>query len=506
MLVLEIEYLTGVAVAASAYDRASPEWPPHPDRLFSALVCTWAERGQDPEERMALEWLEALGPPQIAASPAALRDVVEVFVPPNDMAVPGRAFGRPLPERKTLSVQLAVVPDLRKNRQPRQFPAAIPDDPRVRFIWPNADPAQTEHHGTALRRLVRAVPYLGHSSSLVRLAISESNPDGPATYEPGTPGSMRLRIPYQGRLEDLAMQYQLASEAKRAWRPKPAPAVAYKAAETTPAATPRSVFGEEWIVLADAGGQAPELEGFAIVAKTLRDAVMTHANGSVPELLSGHAPDATPSRDPHLAIVPLADVGWRYSSGRLMGLALILPRSVEHARGSPERRAVLQAIARFSIAEDGVNGRLQLGALGAWLLRREPQPEALSLQPWRYLKIARRWATVTPVVFDRFPKDKDGQDSAGIVMQACLNIGLPSPVEIELHKHPTFRGAPSAKRHRGEPASAGYKVPKNSPLAQRPLRHLVLTFETPVRGPVILGAGRFQGLGLCLPLDREAGP
>jgi CRISPR-associated protein Csb2 len=120
------------------------------------------------------------------------------------------------------------------------------------------------------------------------------------------------------------------------------------------------------------------------------------------------------------------------------------------------------------------------------------------------LEAGRRWATVTPFAFDRFPKDKDGQGAAAIIAQACINIGLPSPAEIDLHKHSAFRGAPSAKRHLGEPSSAGYRFPQGSAVAGRPLRHLVLTFEQPVRGPVILGAGRFQGLGLCLPLDDEA--
>ncbi len=49
----------------------------------------------------------------------------------------------------------------------------------------------------------------------------------------------------------------------------------------------------------------------------------------------------------------------------------------------------------------------------------------------------------------------------------------------------------------------GYTFPKDGKLGERPLRHLVLTFGERVRGPLILGAGRFQGLGLCLPLPEE---
>jgi CRISPR-associated protein Csb2 len=33
----------------------------------------------------------------------------------------------------------------------------------------------------------------------------------------------------------------------------------------------------------------------------------------------------------------------------------------------------------------------------------------------------------------------------------------------------------------------------------------VLQFDEPIRGPVILGAGRFVGLGLCRAFDAERG-
>jgi CRISPR-associated protein Csb2 len=39
-----------------------------------------------------------------------------------------------------------------------------------------------------------------------------------------------------------------------------------------------------------------------------------------------------------------------------------------------------------------------------------------------------------------------------------------------------------------------------SSLASRFLTHAVIRFSEPVEGPVILGAGRFVGLGLCRPI------
>ncbi len=66
MLTLEIELLTDV-YRASLVDQSAAEWPPHPERVFSALVQAWGDGGQRAEERAALEWLEALVVPHIEA-------------------------------------------------------------------------------------------------------------------------------------------------------------------------------------------------------------------------------------------------------------------------------------------------------------------------------------------------------------------------------------------------------------------------------------------------------
>ena len=61
-LVLEIECLTGVYRATQGPASEQPDWPPQPDRVFSALVSAWATRGERRDERAALEWLEAAEP------------------------------------------------------------------------------------------------------------------------------------------------------------------------------------------------------------------------------------------------------------------------------------------------------------------------------------------------------------------------------------------------------------------------------------------------------------
>jgi len=69
MFALGIDFITGVAVMTDAASREKAEWPPHPARVFMALVAAHYETKPLPEdgaaaeqawarERDALEWLE----------------------------------------------------------------------------------------------------------------------------------------------------------------------------------------------------------------------------------------------------------------------------------------------------------------------------------------------------------------------------------------------------------------------------------------------------------------
>ena len=57
--------------------------------------------------------------------------------------------------------------------------------------------------------------------------------------------------------------------------------------------------------------------------------------------------------------------------------------------------------------------------------------------------------SVTPVLLDRFPDHGNVAVEGKLTGAACRNIGLPEPVEIELHKHSAIKGAPSAYPARG---------------------------------------------------------
>lgn len=483
MLTLEIELLTGV-YRASLPDGSASEWPPHPERVFSALVQAWADAGRDPAERDALEWLETQDLPVIEASgEASDRDAPTVFVPTNDHA----------------GGDEAALPD-RRGRQPRAFRAAVPADPVIRFHW-GAEPSDTK--AAALRRLAHRVASLGHSASLVRFAFDvNAAPARSAAWEPDPQGPAVLRAPYAGRLADLERWFSDDDGRKRVERPRTLRPERYRSprsgAELAPAA--RSVFGGagEWFVFEDAGGFRPDLLGFAQVARRMRDAVMKGGPQPPPEIVSGHRPDGAPSARPHVAFVPLANVGWSHATGDLLGFAVVLPRAAEPG----ERQAAIRALAAFVRVEgDRAHGRVNLTAARVWSVERSAAPSRASLAPARWCGIGRTWASGTPVFLDRFPDGGDPIEEARIIAAACRNIGLPEPLEIEIHKHSAVAGAPAAYPARGGAVHPDWSFPAGATYRDRPRRHVVLRFAEAVEGPVILGAARYHGLGLCLPLD-----
>ena len=82
-----------------------------------------------------------------------------------------------------------------------------------------------------------------------------------------------------------------------------------------------------------------------------------------------------------------------------------------------------------------------------------------------------------------------------MIAQACENIGLPRPTEVSATATSAFRGAPSAGQ---------MPLMLRKDRTQKRQTHAVIRFENPVVGPVLLGAGRYRGYGLCRPL-REGG-
>ena len=478
-LVLEIEHLLGVAFAAQGPDSGAPDWPPEPDRVFSALVAAWAARGERPDERTALEWLEEQAPPEVAASAATDRPAPSSFVPPNDkLQVTANAAWR--------------------TRQPRRFPAALPLDPVVRMVWRETEGAPV----AALDAVARDVAYVGHSASLTRCRFVEG--EAPAQTVPA-----RRRV-YKGRLRELETAYS-KDEPKRRRRPSPGEAVRPPPAVVEPS---RNAFSPDWLVFEIVKGRSVDLRAAPPACKALIKAVMkgygAEDGSRAPEWVSGHRPDGSPSPEPHLAAVPLAFAGFEHADGALLGFALVPPQG----RGDLLLDSdFVQSLGRFKRVGDQDLFRLWCKELPDLDLRLELtlQADRASLNPVRYSRPSRRWASVTPLVLDRHiapPRpelrgdgDRYRRETEELIRRACTNVGLPDPARVIAAKHSAVTGAPPAYPSGSAPRWSAWRTP--STFASRRLSHAILQFDQPQAGPVMIGAGRFCGLGLCLPLDAE---
>ena len=473
-LVFEIEFLTGVCRAAREPGDNAPDWPPQPDRVFSALVSAWAARGERPEERAALEWLEEQPPPVIHASDHTSRTTPDVFVPPNDPKA-----------SKAAKTYIKVMPD-RRPRQPRRFPVARVDDPLVALAWPE-EPQPVVFD--ALDAIARDVGYLGHSASLTRCRFLSGN--AVAFWHPA--GLARRRV-YPGRLRELEEAHR-ANPARPAIRPG-APIFAGRSST--------SELPSEWLVLEAVEGEVPDLRAAALVCRLLRQTLMSgyqkaDRGDSIPEDVSGHTSNGAPTRRPHLAITPMAFAGFPHADGHVLGFALIPPRGaaldrIEGFRAAFERVAPYrQDTERRVLTLEGppLNEPLHLTPAPDEGARRQ------SLSSGPYLKPSRVWASATPIVLERHLKQNDESKKRELVANACEHAGLPRPDtdRIRVGKHSAIDGMPSARPSAGEPPWTRWKTPKS--LASRPLVHAVIDFERDVCGPVLLGAGRFTGLGLC---------
>jgi CRISPR-associated protein Csb2 len=271
MLAIEVEYLMGRAVTTQVGERSQAEWPPHPQRLFSALIAAHSELELGETGRAALTWLESLEVPEIRAEiEPSYRQVLSHWVPVNDDAIKvdkGKADLR--------------HPLERRNRQERFFPAAVPADPVVIFQWPQA--AGLDLHREALTRLVENIAYLGHSSSPVRACV-RSDPVDP-TLRPSDDGEISLRVPGPGRSSRLEQIHELRMQDESVQPP-----LGRIATYSPTIRAPHTLFSPRALTVAFEAGPRLALDSTLPMMQHFRKALLTRLSSRAPAALTGHQP------------------------------------------------------------------------------------------------------------------------------------------------------------------------------------------------------------------------
>lgn len=510
---LVIEYLTGYVVATNPANRERAEWPPHPARVFMALAAAHFETDGTPEEkrleRDALEWIASLPPPDVTAPEVTFREVQTVYVPVNDQTG-GDAL-------------------IRRSRQPRFFPRVHVGSEPLRQTWHlESDPPAD--HLTSLRAICRNVTRIGHSSSLVWVRLERDVSVEPTLVPDEHALERGLRITPPGALRRLEeafnksaidefsaleeqsctakgkakkqLQEKLQNQFPRG-RPtsrRPVFSISRGYRPVTPAipACPHTPFDPNFIVLreADDATQSVGLETTAQVTEALRNLIMKESKVQpAPPWVAGHEPNGDKlASGPHMALIPLAFVGHQHSDGHLMGVGIVLPRSLSYR----DRATALSSILLDEKTNESKTRVLTMGRAGTWNIVRETDlSPRQTLRPLTYTTPSRSWASVTPILLDRMPKADRVKDPirwreeiAGIIAGSCAHVGLPDPIAIRVEKTPFFRGS-----LRAMPGQGGFPQLRRGKFQV----HARIDFPEEVQGPVLLGAGRFFGYGLMRP-------
>lgn len=442
---VDVELVTGAYEAQDA--RGEPEWPPHPYRLWAAMVAV-AGSTRTPQQDAALEALAGLGAPVVWASAFS-----EVRCDPE---------------------WIVYVPSLKGTMSTKRAPrfadrAVRPSVPRVRFEWHGElEPG----HFDCLSGLAERVAYLGRAGCFVVPHVSAASEDPPDDLVPWEPcaslyADVSLRVPAPGLLAELDAAF---AAGLYAFQRGPAMSVGYRVASPRP-----GIATGPWQRLVCwrlAAGTLPAR--FVLTAcDALRAAVLATMEDSCPPAISAHFPDGTlvPA---HAAWLPLVDVGHAHASGRVMGFGVALPLGVP-APTMPETFALMGR--RFRLADVDLS-------------RRPPW----ALTPGRWSGPSRTWASATPVTMPWSGGRSNHAVLARALRSACRKADFPDPEATTTQDDPFVPGAlPAHLYERGRRSRPRYAC------------HALVRFPEPVTGPVALGPLRHFGLGLFIPVDDARG-
>lgn len=545
MFALGIRYLNGWVAASQIGNLNQVEWPPHPRRVFMAMAAAHFQEGDSEEGRKALEWLETLDAPEVFASDYEERPTVTSYVPVND---------KPIHNKKGMSLQSA--PGITRDRQARTFARAWLEDENVFLVWSDNNVAPPREIAESISKICDRVTRIGHSSSFVQVRVVEKPEweNQSAKLQKWIPNDAQaerhfrvlgkdtldyLRKQYNGdELEEygrLKIEVEHASDKKRQKQAKDQLRKKYNNQQPlsmhprlsswqgyalergkSAVSAPGTVFDEKKLIILRLRRDSGDYHALGVVSilrvtSALQKALIKTAanlNIDLPEEISGHKADKSPSERPHLAILPLAYASreQEYADGRLMGLALSLPRKCS----ADIRRTLLKCLDKMRDGTTDSSPQLKLGKLGVWNLdgiTEDRPPRNLLASTWTAMpKGATEWGTVTPIVLDRHPKAKGlaeyRAEVAKTIQTACERVLDSETPEKEMPKIVHVVPLPVSP-HLGTPPSHSFPKMERKSGGQCRHTHALIVFDKPIVGPLLVGAGRYRGYGFCKPIKER---
>lgn len=513
------------------------DWPPSPARLFQALVAGAARGASLPDEaRQALEWLEKLPAPLIAAPPARETRGFKNYVPNNDLDAVGgdptqiRTEGTG--KKKKTAPAIGFI-KTEKWIRPWFFDA----ETRLLYAW--NFPKEDEE---AARRICASALGLYQLGCGVDMAWADGAVlplGGAALDDLLCEGGQRIWRPSEGAgsagtplacpmgrsLASLIERHQQAGKRlTTVLEPAPAKKAAGQIFRQPPKPRFRQVAYDSPslylsfdIIRANKKGEArfapqPLVSAVDLVTR-IRDAAANRLRSASPQqsaaidriFIGRDAAEADKAQ--RLRIVPLPSIGFVHADHMIRRVVVEIPPNCPLAHGDIE-----WAFSGLVLNFDPDTGEIADGDDEIILARSSEQKMlahyAIGSTP-ENSKPAHVWRTVTPAALTvarrridpaRMRQEAKGGNeradeeakAASAVMQALRHAGVTAGVEaLHVQREPfEARGA------RAEAFATGARFSKER------LWQVEIAFAEPISGPLIIGDGRYLGLGLLRHVKR----
>lgn len=425
------------------------DWPPSPFRLFQALVAAaHTGRAVDDAEMSALQWLESRPAPIIAAPKARQASNTTYYVPRNGADAFGGNLARAAQKRDP------------KFSKPRFFDAGVP------FIYLWSVDIGTEHAET-ITRLADLLYQLGRGVDMA-FAVAETVEtreaerrltDYPGTIFWPTPGGsvFRLRCPQAGQsLQSLVNRHaaQLTRLRGGNFRQVPPPTFAEVGYGCPPVRFVFDLRGSG----GDGGFVSRPLASVAALVEILRNQAAErlrahHADLNERIVIGRGAEEA--DKPLRIRIIPLPSIGHAQTNQDIRRVVIEVPPNCPIPAAD-----IAWAFAGLTLGVDE-----EIGEIAGPVLIPATDPEDML----RHYGIAdaktdeaRIWRTVTPLAL------------------------------------PVAR--PTGRRDGATRATAEAAAFQHGRFAANRLYHVEIEFSQPVSGPIVIGDGRYFGLGLLRPI------
>ena len=485
-----------------------PEWPPAPARLFQALVAAAAHGAHiDDRDQKALAWLECLQPPRIAAPSGRATKGYSNYVPNNDLDAKGG-----IPDR---------VAEIRAAK--RICPRLFDQDAQLLYLWQFAS---EDTHARVIADLTNRLYQLGRGVDMAfataetldaeRAAACLAEYRG-AIYRPCTSGSGEvLACPQSGSLQSLQERFKamggrfqvhrVGRTVGQTFSQPPKPHFRQVAYDSPPVRLlfeirARTRTGEFF---------AWPLDEIVRLVETVRDGAVKALSDALPDqrgciervFIGRGATEA--DKACRIRILPLPSVGHVHAERSIRRLLVEVPPDCPLAAGD-----VAWAFTAWTPHDP------ETGELSGWqLVEIEAQAgERYAKMPSHYgiggREAFRRWRTVTPAALPeaaarrridparRREEAKNGCEradeesrAAAAVCQAVRHAAIATPAHTVLVQREPFE----AKGARAEAFAPGTRFSRHA------LWHVEIAFAAPVSGPLVIGDGRYLGLGIMTPV------